>query len=281
MAFRSNITRLIEAHGSNEERQLIARWRREIDEFLGTFGADLVGRKSLLAFELSANLELGLTVIGTSRARQPSMAMRARQWLPEPARSVAEDAIAANVDCQVSQCLLPASCRYTLRVRNRSFSGFTAPSQNAHPDNSPPPTLVHPGFAIQSHYGCPPAPFPPQAIHSWLLSDDISFWLSAMHHTQLMQQLRETTHRLETRFRASLVPHVAELLEHYTLINGTTWGPVRCGVVLRDVPADLATRLLSGSSMKRFRYLATYRPYKSVALVLDRSEQVERFILVP
>lgn len=274
MAFQSSFTHSVNSQGSTEDRQLIARWRREIDAFLGTFGSGLLSHNYLLALELSANLGLGLTVMNAPSSHDPSIAVRARHCLPEPARSVAENAVAVNADCQASQLLLPGNCRYTLRLRNRTYPGFTGAK-------TPATTSPYPGLTVQSYYGCPQPPFPPEDIHSWLLSDDISFWLSPMHNPHMIERLRETLARLEARFRVPLVPHVAEFLEHYMLHDGIKWSPVHLGVVLRDVPADLAARLLSGLGLKHFRYLAPYRPYGSIALVLDRSDRVETCILIP
>lgn len=259
MAFQSTITRLVETQGSNEERQLIARWRKEIDGFLGTFSPGLLARKSQLALEFPDTLGLGLTVKQDSSSSNPAIALRAREWLPESARAVAEEAASACADGQISLEVFSTTCRYTLLL----------------------PRQVCRAPIVQSHYGCPAPPFPPEAIHAWLLSNDISFWLSSTHTPLLLEPLRETTARLENRFRVSLAPQVTELLEQHTWHDSQGWGPVRSGIVLRDVPADLVARLLSGSGLKHFRYLAPYRPYRLLALVLDRSERIEKYVLLP
>lgn len=257
MVFQSSITRLVDSQGSNEERQLIARWRREIDGFLGNFGDDLLAGKCLLVFEFSNNLELGLTV-RPAITPCPTIALKARRWLQEPIRTLAEQA-AANVDCQISLHVTPVACRYTLHLDNRAGSGFP----------------------LQQHYGYLPPPFPPASIHSWQLSDDISFWLSSKRLPSLKGRLKEATSQLETRFRVTLGTLPAEMLEQYTWTDAQGWNLMRSGLALYDIPAELAARLLSGSGLKHFRYLAPYRSYRLLAVTYDRSGQIERHVLLP
>lgn len=259
MVFQSNITHLVDSQGSNEERQLIARWRTEVDGFLGTFGSDLLAGNCLLAFEFSANLELGLAV-RPATVPCPVIALRARRLLQEPLRTVAEQAAAASVDCQVSLHVSPAACRYTLHLDNQA--GRT-------------------GLPLQQHYGYTPPPLAPAAIHSWLLGDDISFWLTSKRTPRLEGRLKEATAQLENRFRVSLGTHPVEMLEQYTWTGRQEWSLMRSGLALHSIPADLAARLLSGSGLTHFRYLAPYRPYRLLAVTFDRSEQIEKYILLP
>lgn len=258
MVFQSSITRLVDSRGSNEERQLIARWRREIDGFLGSFGEDLLAGKCLLAFAFSDNLELGLTV-RPAVTPCPTIALKARRWLQEPISTLAEQAAAGNVDCQISLDASPAACRYTLHLDNRAGSSFP----------------------LQQHYGYRPPPFPPASIHSWLLGDEISLWLSSKRLPSLAGRLQEATSQLETRFRVTLGTLPAEILEQYTWTNGQGWNLTRSGLALYDIPADLAARLLSSSGLKHFRYLAPYRSYRLLAVTYERSGQIEKYVLLP
>lgn len=258
MVFQSSITRLVDSQGSNEERQLIARWRGEIDGFLGTFGSDLLSRKCLLAFEFSNHLGLGLT-LRPAAVPCPAFALRARRWLQEPVRTLAEQAAATNTDCQISLDVSPTACRYTLHLDNRTGSGFP----------------------LQRHYGYAPPPFPPASIHSWLLGDEISLWLSSKSTARLGTRLEEARAQLETRFRVTLDSYPAEMLEQYAWVNGQEWSLVRSGVAFYNIPADLAARLLSGSGLTYFRYFAPYRPYSLFAVTLGQSGQVEKYILSP
>ena len=258
MAFQSTITHLVDTQGSYEERQLIARWRKEVDGFLGTFSPGLLDRKFQMALAFPDTLGLGLTVKQDSSSN-PAAALRARDWLPEAARAVAEESTPACADSQTSLEVFPTTCRYTLLLPRRACRAAV----------------------VQSHYGCPAPPFPAEAVYAWLLSNDISFWLSSTHTPLLLEPLREATARLESRFQVSLAPQVAELLEQHVWHDSQGWSLVRSGLVLRDVPANLAARILSGSGLKHFRYLAPYRPYRSLALVLDRSERIEKYVLQP
>lgn len=258
MVFRSNTTRLIDTRGSREERQLVARWRREIDSFLAVFGEDLLSGRCLLAFELSGQLELGLTV-RPAMSPCPTLALKARRWLQEPIRTLAEQAATSNVGCQLSLHVSPERCRYTLHLDNP----------------------VAGGLPLQRHYGYSPPPTPPSAIHSCLLGDDISYWLSSKRAPHLAGLLTATRTSLESRFHISLGTYPAEMIEQHTWRGDQGWGLVRYGLALYGLPPEVSTRLLSGSGLRHFRYLAPYRAYRLLAVGFDRSGHIEKYVLLP
>lgn len=246
MTFQSTVTRLVDSRGTTEERQLIARWRPQIEDFLQPFSEDILRDNNRLEIGLENTLALKLIV---KRAYLPPVRglVRLADSLGGLAGICARETLRAGYEFHVGLRVQPDRCDREIYVydRNREFTAF-----------------------LGRHVKLPPTPEGAQKIAFFGIDEGrgISAYLSTGKNPRVaavLPVLREKLQR-ELRYRG-LEEHVANLWEHVRL-EDDRWVSSKYGLELVKIPLTLATRIISHYRPPYFGYLVPFAEYESIII---------------
>ncbi|MFZ5755735.1 MAG: hypothetical protein ACOY3X_02405 [Pseudomonadota bacterium] len=245
MSFHSSITRLVDTRGSSEERQLVARWRPEIESFLGAFQEGI--RKDYQSLEIG--LEEGLVLkLVVKRFRMPPVAGLARiaGTLPGLAGACAREVLRAGYDFHVGLRIQADRCHRELYIydRNREFTRF-----------------------LETQVPLPPRPEGASVVTAYGIDeqDGVSAYLTVRKNPRVAAQLPLIGQKLEQELRVPLGARVKDLWEHLRLQDGR-WQPGKFGIELHDLDLQLATRIISHYRPPHFGYLVPLAEYASIVI---------------
>lgn len=246
MEFRSSITHLIDTYGSSQERQLIARWREQIEAFLQAFAEDILRDHGRLEIGLENALVLKLIVKRTHLPPVQGLA-RIAEDLGGLAGVCAREVLRAGYNFHVGLRVEPDRCDRELYVydRNREFTAF-----------------------LSLHARLPPTPGGAEHIAFYGIDEarGISAYLGTRKNPRVAGLMPTLAEKLRDELRApGIETHLANMWEHIRLEEGR-WVSSKFGLELIKIPLTLSARIISHYQPPHFRYLVPFADYESIVI---------------
>lgn len=241
----SGLFDLVDQKGSLEERQIVKRWKPDIDKFLAPFLNGI--RRGEQSLEIGLENRLTLKLVVKRHKYPPVLGLGLlADSLPEPMASVARLTVDRQLDHHFGIRVDATRCHRELYVYD-------------------PDRLVAQLLATRFDLACPPPPGLTVTAFGIDERAGLSAYFTDVRNPAVANLKGQVLGMLQKELRIDLEGCFSGTWEHQRWAEGR-WTPVKVGIELQNVPVEVATRVISHYRPPHFRYLVPFRAYRSLVI---------------